>query len=121
MRLRPDRAFAGHLEKNGVGVGAVFLFFGLSASLDGSDPHHRIFGYLKVEEVMKLGSAPPPSSQPNGFSHRHPHTLEGWTPTTQSTSGLGGLPPLMLPVCVSRFPVGLSAAGRSRHGSEKQG
>ena len=71
-------ASQGHLENNGVGVGDVFLFFGLFANVNGSDPHHRIFGYLKVEEVMKLGSAPPPSSQPSGFSRRHPHTLPGW-------------------------------------------
>jgi hypothetical protein len=31
-----------HLERNGVGVGDVFLFFGLFASLDGRDRHHRI-------------------------------------------------------------------------------
>lgn len=79
----------GHLENNDVDVGDVFLFFGLFANLDGSDPHHRIFGYLKVEEVMKLGSAPLPSSQPSGFSHRHPHTLEGWDSNNTLYVGLG--------------------------------
>jgi hypothetical protein len=33
-----------HLERNGVGVGDVFLFFGLFASRDGRDRHHRISG-----------------------------------------------------------------------------
>lgn len=78
-----------HLANNGVGVGDVFLFFGLFAELDGRDPHHRIFGYLKVEEVMKLGSKPTRSSQPQGFSQCHPHTIGTWNANNTIYTGAG--------------------------------
>ena len=68
----------GHLEKNGVRKGDVFLFFGLFA-YDGQDRHHRIFGYLDVDEVCHLGSTPSKSDQPEGFPRRHPHTIREWT------------------------------------------
>jgi hypothetical protein len=64
-----------HLESNSVGVGDVFLFFGLFASLDGRDRHHRIFGYLEIDEVRRLGSRPSRSDNPEGFLRRHPHTI----------------------------------------------
>lgn len=41
-------AAQGHLRKQGVGVGDVFLFFGLFAEPDSGEKHHRIFGYLSV-------------------------------------------------------------------------
>jgi Nucleotide modification associated domain 3 len=53
-----------HLERNGVGVGDVFLFFGLFASRDGRDRHHRIFGYLQVDEVRRLGCRASKSDNP---------------------------------------------------------
>lgn len=67
-----------HLANNGVGIGDLFLFFGLFSESDGSDRHHRIFGYLRVTEVTKPGRAPAPSSQPIGFRRRHPHTIGHW-------------------------------------------
>jgi Nucleotide modification associated domain 3 len=67
-----------HLQKNGVGVGDVFLFFGLFASLDGRDRHHRIFGYLEVDEVRRVGRQPCESDDPKGFPRRHPHTIGEW-------------------------------------------
>jgi hypothetical protein len=66
-----------HLEKNRVGVGDVFLFYGLFA-LDGRDRHHRIFGYLKIEEVRRLGRRPSKDDNPDGFPRRHPHTIRDW-------------------------------------------
>ncbi len=68
----------GHLANNGVAAGDVFLFFGLFAHLDGSDPHHRIFGYLRVEQRCCLGAEPGPGQQPQGFGIRHPHTIGRW-------------------------------------------
>ena len=47
-----------HLKNNGVGEGDVFLFFGLFAEVGTGDPHHRIFGYLKVDNVQQIGSKP---------------------------------------------------------------
>ena len=38
----------GHLRKQGVGVGDVFLFFGLFADPGTGERHHRIFGHLTV-------------------------------------------------------------------------
>lgn len=44
-----------HLVNHGVGEGDLFLFFGLFRE-DGGAPHHRIFGYLRVEEVVHLAA-----------------------------------------------------------------
>ena len=45
-----------HLERQGVGEGHVFLFFGLFRGDDG-ETHHRIFGYLQVERMVRLEEA----------------------------------------------------------------
>ena len=60
-----------HLERQGVGVGDVFVFFGLFAEEDTGEPHHRIFGYLKVEEMTPLGAGAPQDL----LDVRHPHAL----------------------------------------------
>lgn len=64
MFLPQDRAILGqcgaaqtHLERQGVGVGDCFVFFGLFRAR-GERPHHRIFAYLQVEEVLPLAAAP---------------------------------------------------------------
>ncbi len=49
-------AAQGHLAKQGVGRGDVFVFFGLFEG-GGERQHHRIFGYLRVEEVAPLSGA----------------------------------------------------------------
>jgi Nucleotide modification associated domain 3 len=66
-----------HLAKQGVGSGDVFLFFGLFAELASNDRHHRIFGYLNVEKVVKIG-AQPSSDELEGTPRRHPHTIAKW-------------------------------------------
>ncbi len=65
MFLAAERAVLGqcgaaqtHLERQGVGVGDCFIFFGLFRE-EGKKPHHRIFAYLQVEEVLPLKNAPP--------------------------------------------------------------
>jgi hypothetical protein len=78
-----------HLEKNDVSVGDVFLFFGLFASLDGRDRHHRIFGYMEVEEICRLGSRPCESDNPKGFLRRHPHTIGEWNENNTLYLGSG--------------------------------
>ncbi|MEP3050735.1 MAG: hypothetical protein ABJP48_13310 [Erythrobacter sp.] len=64
-----------HLERQGVGVGDVFVFFGLfrEEMADGSrgQPHHRIFGYLRVEEMIALTKDVPGELIEAG----HPHAL----------------------------------------------
>lgn len=67
-------AASAHLANQGVGVGDVFLFFGLFAG-DGHAAHHRIFGYMRVEQMLDVaaGDAPP------DFAPHHPHFLNpGW-------------------------------------------
>lgn len=64
-----------HLERQGVGIGDVFVFFGLfrEEREDGTrgDPHHRIFGYLRVEEMISLAGGAPEDLVAAG----HPHAL----------------------------------------------
>jgi len=64
-----------HLERQGVGLGDVFVFFGLYTERheDGGrgEPHHRIFGYLRVEEMIPLAGG-----VPSGLVElAHPHAL----------------------------------------------
>ena len=61
-----------HLEGQGVGTGDVFLFFGLFAEAGAKQPHHRIFGYLRVEEVIPLSKGAPADL----VSIAHPHALK---------------------------------------------
>jgi hypothetical protein len=77
-----------HLKKNKVGGGDVFLVYGLFA-LGGRDRHHRIFGYLEVEEVRHLGRAPSKNDNPKGFERRHPHTLGEWNANNTLYLGSG--------------------------------
>lgn len=68
-------AAQGHLRKQGVGIGDVFLFFGLFAG-DGHGRHHRIFGYLEVEELVDASA---PGAMAPAFAPDHPHFLNpGW-------------------------------------------
>ncbi|WP_298336521.1 hypothetical protein [uncultured Erythrobacter sp.] len=60
-----------HLERQGVGLGDVFVFFGLFAEESTGEPHHRIFGYLKVEEMVPLVRGTPEKL----LSIAHPHAL----------------------------------------------
>lgn len=64
-----------HLQNNRISIGDVFLFFGLFSEPDQRDRHHRIFGYLRVEEIFAIGAAPDEATQPVGFTRPHPHTI----------------------------------------------
>ena len=114
-----------HLEKNGVGIGDVFLFFGLFASDDIRDRHHRIFGYLEVDEVRHLGSRPSTNDSPKGFLRRHPHTIGEWNENNTIYLGTGAKartahPGLRLtkrgaPVSVWTVPEWLKTIGLTYH------
>lgn len=67
-----------HLQNNDVGIGDLFLFFGLFSELSGENRHHRIFGYLKVEQILCLRHQASENQSPAGFSIRHPHTIGEW-------------------------------------------
>lgn len=77
-----------HLAKQGVGVGDIFLFFGLFVEQEGGDRHHRIFGFLRVEEVRAIGGRPNKDHRLKCFPRRHPHTIGEWN--ENNTIYLGG-------------------------------
>ena len=60
-----------HLQRQGVGIGDVFLFFGLFGEEEIGEPHHRIFGYLEIAEIAELAAGVPPALAQLG----HPHAL----------------------------------------------
>ncbi|MEM7690667.1 MAG: hypothetical protein AAF291_16760 [Pseudomonadota bacterium] len=60
-----------HLERQGVGLGDVFVFFGLFAEEATGEPHHRIFAYLRVEEIVELKAGVPQAM----LDLDHPHAL----------------------------------------------
>ncbi len=73
-----------HLRNQGVGIGDVFLFFGLFTDERTGQRHHRIFGYLQIDEMISpadgdLGSLPRP----------HPHTLGEWNDNNTIYKGAG--------------------------------
>lgn len=119
-----------HLNNNGVGVGDVFLFFGLFAEEDGVDRHHRIFGYLEVESVKHIGPSPDAASQPAGFLHRHPHTIGEWNPNNTIYIGRGEVAAMATEslrlsrqgeqITRWRVPSWLRRAGLTYHGSPKR-
>lgn len=75
-----------HLRNRGVGIGDVFLFFGLFADEHTHERHHRIFGYLQVDELIY----PPFSSLPR-LSRPHPHMLGEWGRNNTIYRGAGAV------------------------------
>ena len=119
-----------HLSNHEIGVGDVFLFFGLFSDEKGRDRHHRIFGYLKVEEILNPGSEPTKACQPRGFSIRHPHTLGRWHNNNTIYTGSGKVATVVSsalrlttpngPVSHWRIPKWLHDTGLSYHRNRKR-
>lgn len=116
-----------HLSNNGVGVGDVFVFFGLFSDEVTGDRHHRIFGFLKVEKVIALGSKPDGKDIFfAGFARRHPHTIGEWNQNNTVYVGEGAccrsaskklrLTKSGNPVSVWQTPPWLRKAGLTYHG-----
>lgn len=63
-----------HLANRNVGVGDVFLFFGLFREEATGEPHHRIFGWLEIGEIIDLGTAARHMIEPLA-ALGHPHAL----------------------------------------------
>jgi hypothetical protein len=113
-----------HLSKHGVRPGDVFLFFGLFSEEGTGERHHRIFGFLKIEQVKPLGSLPNANSIA-GFPRRHPHTIGDWNSNNtvylgdgfvcQSASPELRLTELGKPVSLWRTPLWLREAGLTYH------
>ena len=81
-------AAQGHLAKQGVGPGDLFLFWGLfrPAQLTESwhfveTPEHRIFGWLQIDEILHLGGQPNSFLSTYPWLREHPHMQEGWPST----------------------------------------
>ena len=64
-----------HLANRGVGVGDVFLFFGLFREEGSGEPHHRLFGWMEIERVVHLADCDEQERAVLG-AHHHPHALE---------------------------------------------
>ena len=79
-----------HLANQSVGVGDVFLFFGLFSDGSYGGKHHRIFGYLKVSEVVALGVRSGMQGIP-GFTRQHPHFVGEWNPNNTLYIGEGAV------------------------------
>ncbi|ANU07030.1 hypothetical protein [Paraurantiacibacter namhicola] len=62
-----------HLENRGVGVGDTFVFFGLFRA-PGEAPHHRIFGYLRVDAITRLADGSE-RDRARLAGHGHPHAI----------------------------------------------
>lgn len=117
-------AAQGHLAKNSVGPGDVFLFFGLFADEVTRERHHRIFGFLVVDGVLHVGASPDRCSAP-AFARDHPHFIgvrdrnntvyvgPGGTCSTASAAlrltQTGG------PLCAWDVPAWLKKAGLTYH------
>jgi hypothetical protein len=78
-----------HLARNGVQVGDVFLFFGLFQEEDTRASHHRIFGFMRVEEVIQLGTHATPEAVSPRLWQRHPHTIGEWNHNNTLYTGPG--------------------------------
>ena len=76
-----------HLANQGVGVGDVFLFFGLFREEATGEPHHRIYGWLEVAEVVDLSQGVP------GWlvAADHPHALAMHGTNDTIYAGPGGM------------------------------
>ena len=64
-----------HLARHGVGLGDLFLFFGLFADPATGERHHRIFGYLKVSSATPVATMPA-AERAELVALRHPHLLD---------------------------------------------
>lgn len=114
-----------HLTGQGVGVGDIFLFFGLFANPQTKRREHWIFGYLTVEDVHPIGSGPPPAAA-RALPYTHPHLLGVWNANNTLYSGKGSTarradPRLRLtaeggPLTRWKVPGWLRRCGLSYHG-----
>jgi hypothetical protein len=78
-----------HLKNQGVGVGDVFLFFGLFADETSGEWHHRIFGYMRIDDIMSRPSATVPFHELDDLPRVHPHTLGEWNANNTIYRGIG--------------------------------
>lgn len=78
-----------HLKNQGVSVGDVFLFFGLFADEFNGERHHRIFGFLNVDDIVLHSAETAPLHDIDYLSRVHPHTLGDWNTNNTIYHGIG--------------------------------
>ena len=67
-----------HLANQGVGVGDVFLFFGLFREEETGEPHHRIFGWMEIERIVDLSRCREEEREElAGLGHPHALAMHG--------------------------------------------
>ena len=79
----------GHLQRQGVGRGDLFLFWGWfrPAKLEGcsgyvGESEHRIFGWLQVDDVLTIGNQADEALTQYPWLRDHPHVhSKGWPPS----------------------------------------
>jgi hypothetical protein len=84
--LGQDGAAQGHLTKQRIQPGDLFLFWGLFRPVEThagkwryvGTPEHRIFGWLHVAEVVALGPDGSHALQRFPWLDQHPHVRPGW-------------------------------------------
>lgn len=99
-----------HLLKQGVAIGDVFLFFGLFADDRGRDRHHRIFGYMRIDQVHVIG-ADPTGASIMGFE-RHPHLVGDWNDNNTIYVGAGARASSAPPILRLTSPGGATSRWR---------
>jgi Nucleotide modification associated domain 3 len=119
-----------HLSNQGVGVGDVFLFFGLFSDEATGEPHHRIYSFLRVENKLTLGPHLKTDGILSGFPRPHPHTIGEWNKNNTLYVGPGlccrsasnelRLSKFGGPVSVWQTPPWLHQTGLSYHGREER-
>src|ERR1700730_2436710 len=104
------------LKRNGDGIGDVFLFFGLFASHEARDRHHRIFGYLKcADRAAFLPKAIIPLDSCGDIRIRS----ESGTRTTRFTSAQAPKRGARILIYVSASLILRFQSGAFRHGSKR--
>lgn len=74
-----------HLDNQGVEPGDVFVFWGLFRRAERDDRwrfaglrEHRIYGWLQVADVLRVGTEPGPALMRSPWLVDHPHVRPGW-------------------------------------------
>ena len=86
-----------HLRRQGVGIGDVFLFFGLFADEMSGERHHRLYGYMRIEDIIEGDALRPDHDVIQSAPRPHPHTMGEWNANNCLYVGPGKLAALADP------------------------
>ena len=80
-----------HLRRQGVGLGDVFLFFGLFADEVSRERHHRLYGYMRVDNIIEGDALRLDHGVIQAAPRPHPHTMGDWNANNCLYAGPGKL------------------------------